>query len=182
MPPPQAFSGRRELYLKLTSGHYMVEECIRQHPGMVFGNTSVNTIRAHSIIDRNGEIHLSKMLLRAGVGDTVIDNYASGGCVYEVQTETGRIISPSLKKDGTEVYIHPQTDIFMLGCEIPAWDKVCEVVKKSHSMIPGCRFIGWDVSVTPDGIELIEGNHNPDYELLEFFGTKGWWEKIRRYI
>lgn len=160
----------------------MIEECLKQHQGMVYGNTSVNTIRAHSIIDRDGVVHLAKMLFRVGVGDSVVDNYAHGGCVYEVQIETGRIISPSLKKDGSEVYIHPQTDIFMLGQQIPNWEKVCEGVKQAHAMLPGCRFIGWDVAVTDDGIELIEGNHNPDYELLEFFGSKGWWERIKSYI
>ncbi len=182
MPPPRDLHGRANLFDKLCSGTFMIEECIVQHKDMVYGNTSVNTIRAHSIIDKNGEVHLLKMLFRVGVGDSVVDNYAHGGCVYEVQLESGRIISPSLKKDGTEVYIHPQTDIFMLGRKIPNWDNVKDVVKAAHAMLPGCRFIGWDVAVTPEGIELIEGNHNPDYELFEFFGTKGWWKRIKKYI
>jgi len=180
--PPSDLQERTNLFNKLSPDAFMIEECIVQHKDMVYGNTSVNTIRTHSIMDKNGEVHLSKMLFRVGVGDSIVDNYAHGGCVYEVQLESGRIISPSLKKDGTEVYIHPQTDIFMLGRQIPNWDIVKEEVKKAHSLLPGCRFIGWDVAVTPDGIELIEGNHNPDYELLEFFGTKGWWEKIKKYI
>lgn len=177
--PSNELQERTKLFHELCERPFMIEECLIQHPDMVYGNTSVNTIRAHSIIDNNGNVHLSKMLFRVGVGDSVVDNYAHGGCVYEVQLETGRIISPSLKKDGTEVYIHPQTDIFMLGREIPNWDKVCEGIKQAHAMLPGCRFIGWDVAVTKDGIELIEGNHNPDYELLEFFGTKGWYSKIK---
>ena len=60
----------------------------------------------------------------------------------------------------------------MLGRKIPNWDKVCDGVKQAHAMLPGCRFIGWDVAITEDGIELIEGNHNPDYELLEFLDPK----------
>lgn len=35
---------------------------------------------------------------------------------------------------------------------------------------------------TDDGIELIEGNHNPDYELMEFFGTHGWYAKTKEWI
>jgi len=182
MPPPSELQHKVKLFEEFRKQPLMIEECIVQHPDMIYGNTSVNTIRAHSIIDKNGEIHLLKILLRIGVGDSVVDNYAHGGCVYEVQLESGRIISPSLKKDGTEVYIHPQTDIFMLGRQIPHWEKVKDGIKKAHSMLPQCRFIGWDIAVMPDGIELIEGNHNPDYELLEFFGTKGWWGKIKKYI
>lgn len=49
-------------------------------------------------------------------------------------------------------------------------------------MLPQCRFIGWDIAITDDGIELIEGNHNPDYELMEFFGTHGWYAKTKEWI
>lgn len=49
-------------------------------------------------------------------------------------------------------------------------------------MLPQCRFIGWDIAITDNGIELIEGNHNPDYELIEFFGTRGWYAKIKEWI
>lgn len=179
---PSDTKDRKKLYEQFSSKSYMIEEVITQHPEMIYGNTSVNTIRAHSIIDKNGEVHLFKMLFRVGVGNTVVDNYAQGGCVYEIHLETGRIISPSLKKNGEEVYIHPQTDVFMLGRKIPNWEIVTAAVKEAHAMLPGCRFIGWDVAVTPDGIELIEGNHNTDYEFLEFFGSKGWWSIIKQYI
>lgn len=179
---PKELTSKKALFDELTIGSYMIEECIKQHPAMVYGNTSVNTIRAHSIMDKNGDIHLGKMIFRVGVGESVVDNYAHGGCAYEVDLETGRIISPSLTKDGKEVYIHPQTDIFMLGRQIPNWEKVKEGVKAAHAMLPECRFIGWDVAITDDGIELIEGNHNTDYEFFEFFGSKGWWSKIKKYL
>ncbi len=179
---PKNEKDKKIVFEELKSGCYMIEECIKQHSDMVYGNTSINTIRAHTIMDRNGDVHLGKMIFRVGVGDSVVDNYAHGGCAYEVDIETGRIISPSLSKDGTELYIHPLTDIFMLGRQIPNWDKVKEGVTTAHKMLKGCRFIGWDVAITDDGIELIEGNHNTDYEFFEFFGTKGWWSKIKKYI
>lgn len=169
-------------YEELLSGEYMIEEIIEQHPNMIYGNTSVNTIRVHSILDRTGEVHILKCLLRAGVGDSVVDNYANGGCVYELDVNSGRIVSPSLMKSGEEVFIHPGTEIFVLGRKVPNWEKVVSGIKKAHKMLPGCRFIGWDVAITNEEIELIEGNHNPDYELLEFFGSKGWYEKIKEFV
>lgn len=180
--PPGDLDDRRKAFDEFRQNSVMIEECIKQHPDMIYNNASVNTIRAHSIIDRDGKVHLLKMLLRVGVGDSVVDNYANGGCVYELDTDTGHIISPSLKKDGSEVYIHPGTDKFMLGRRVPNWDKVKRVVKEAHLLLPQCQFIGWDVAVSDNGIELIEGNHNPDYELLEFFGTTGWWKIIKKYI
>ncbi|MBD5326038.1 MAG: hypothetical protein HDS04_05090 [Bacteroides sp.] len=179
---PKLLSERKTLFQEMKGSSYMIEEIIEQHPEMVFNNTSVNTVRAHSMIDRNGEVHILKMLLRAGVGESVVDNYAHGGCVYDLNTTTGHIISPSLMKTGEEVYIHPGTDIFMLGRKVPNWDKVVNGVVAAHKLLPQCRFIGWDVAVTQTGIELIEGNHNPDYELYEFFGTKGWYDIIKKYI
>lgn len=181
--PPRQLASQHELFLQLSQSPCMIEECITQHSDMIFNNTSVNTIRAHTLIDKDGNVQVMKMLLRAGVGDSVVDNYAQGGCVYEIDIETGHIISPSLKKDGTKVYTHPGTDIFMLGRRIPNWQQITEGIKRAHKLIPGCRFIGWDVAVTESGdIELIEGNHNPDYELLEFFGSTGWYAKISPYI
>ena len=172
----------RELYNQVKGESCMIEECIVQHPGMVFNNTSVNTIRAHTMIDKNGEVRVLKMLLRAGVGDSVVDNYAQGGCVYEIDAVSGRIISPSLNLGGEEVYIHPGTEMFMLGYRIPKWDEVVSAVQEAHTLVPGCRFIGWDVAITKEGVELIEGNHNPEYAFLEFFGSKGWYDKIKQYI
>lgn len=179
---PADEEGRKKLFDSLSRGSYMIEELIKQHPSMSFNNTSVNTVRAHSIIDSNGEVQILKMLLRVGVGDSVVDNYAHGGCVYELDSKSGRIISPSLMKTGEEVYVHPGSDIFMLGRQMPNWDQVISGVKEAHKLLPGCRFIGWDVAVTENGIELIEGNHNPDYELFEFFGSKGWYQRIKKYI
>jgi hypothetical protein len=70
----------------------------------------------------------------------------------------------------------------MLGCQIPNWEKVISGVKDAAKSFPQCRFIGWDVAIIENGIELIEGNHNPDYELIEFVGTKGWYGKIKQFI
>lgn len=170
------------LFNDLKAKPCMIEEIIIQHPDMIFNNSSVNTIRAHSIIDSSGNVHILKMLLRAGVGNSIVDNYAHGGCVYEIDISTGYIISPSLMKTGEEVFIHSGSNIVMLGKKVPNWDKVISAVKQAHRLLPQCRFIGWDVAITKDDIELIEGNHNPDYELYEFFGSKGWWAKIKKYI
>lgn len=122
----------KQEFEKCKDENIMIEECLVQHPNMVFGNASVNTIRVHSIMDKEGNVKIFKPLLRAGVGNSVVDNYCHGGCVYELHPETGHIISPSLKKDGSAVYVHPQTEIFMIGRQIPNWEMVRECVKKAH--------------------------------------------------
>lgn len=179
---PKTVTDRKALFKEATKRPSMVEECIASHPDMVFGNSSVNTIRVHAILDKEGNVHIFKCILRAGVGNTVVDNYARGGVIYEVDSESGRIISPGYLKVGNTVYFHPGTEYYMLGRQIPLWDSVLETVKAAHKTLPNCRFIGWDVAITNEGALLIEGNHNPDYELLEFLGTKGWYEKLKQFI
>lgn len=53
---------------------------------------------------------------------------------------------------------------------------------EAAKLIPQCRYIAWDISVTDSGIEFIEGNHDGDFDLLEFFGTIGYWKIIKQYI
>lgn len=176
-------SGLKAIYESLGKGEFMIEECIVQHPNMIFNSTSVNTIRVETLYDRKTKSsHILKALLRVGIGHTDIDNYAAGGCVYEVDLETGRVITDALSKVNPNVKIHPGTETFMLGYQIPNWDKLVAGCNKAQEMLPQCGLIGWGVAITKEGIELIEGNHNPEYEFMEFKGTYGYWKKITPYM
>ena len=173
---------RKPVYEELSGKNIMVEQCIKQHKDMNMGGRSVNTIRMHTILDKDGNVHCFKPVFRAGVGDAVVDNYCAGGCCYEVDLELGVLITPSLSKDHIQHKIHPGTNKIVYGYQIPNWDKVIVDITNAAKMLPQCRFIGWDIAITDNGIELIEGNHNPDYEFIEFFGTRGWYAKTREWI
>lgn len=172
----------QDFYEELKKEDVLVEQIIIQHPRMVFGNTSVNTIRTHTILDSKGKAHVIKAILRAGVGESVVDNYCQGGSIYEVDLQTGLVCTFGQSKSNSKSYIHPGTDIVMLGYQIPNWDKVISQCERAAEQLPQIRVIGWDVAITEDGIELIEGNHNPDYELLEFLGSTGYYQKIKEVI
>lgn len=171
-----------KMYDDLKKENVLVEQIIEQHPRMVFGNTSVNTIRVHTILDSKGKAHAIKAILRAGVGESVVDNYCQGGSIYEVDMGTGVVCTFGQSKADSKSYIHPGTNIMMLGYKIPNWDKVIHTCEQAAELLPPIRIIGWDVAITRDGVELIEGNHNPDYELLEFLGSTGYYEKITKLM
>lgn len=170
------------LFEELKAANELVEECIVQHPAMVFGNSSVNTIRAMSLCGPDGKGHVMKAILRAGVGDSVVDNYAMGGSIYEVDIETGIVTSYGKTKKGETHFIHPQTDIVMLGYRLPHWEKVIEVCERAAEKLPQIAFVGWDVAITQDGVELIEGNNSADYELYEYLGNTGFYEKFKKIL
>lgn len=98
---------------------------------MSFNNSSVNTIRIYSVLDNKGNVHILKAVLRVGVGESIVDNFHSGGVIYPINIEHGFIESKGqirAQKDG--VFVHPGTDKIMLGLVIPHWDMAKETIKK----------------------------------------------------
>lgn len=166
------------IFSELSANDCIIEEVIKQDELMCFANKSVNTIRVYTIVNSKGNASILKCVLRAGVGETIVDNYAAGGCVYQVDNELGVITSKGLSKEKNSHIIHPGSDIIMLGYKIPKWESVKKICIAAAEKIPQVRFIGWDVAITEKGCLLIEGNHDPDYEFLEFVGERGYKSKI----
>lgn len=172
----------QRLFDSLVIEDVIIEELIVQHPDMVFGNKSVNTIRVLTACRPDGKARIMKAFLRAGVGDTLVDNTATGGYYYEVDLDTGLVVSEGISKNGDLVFIHPLTDIVMLGFKVPLWDKVVKMCVDAAQRLPGVALVGWDVAVSQDDVQLIEGNNSADYIGYEFIGSNGYFEKIKTYL
>ena len=172
----------RRVFEALIKEDVLIEELIVQHPDMVFGNKSVNTIRVLTACRPDGKARIMKAFLRAGVGDTLVDNTATGGYYYEVDLETGVVSSGGTSKDGDLVFIHPQTDIVMLGFKVPLWDKVVDMCVDAAQRLPRVALVGWDVAISQDHVQLVEGNNSADYIGYEFVGSNGYYEKIKSFM
>ena len=172
----------KRLYDDLHQQGELLEELVVQHPDMVFGNASVNTIRVMTLCGPDGKAHVMKAILRAGVGDTLVDNYAMGGLIYEVDIDTGVVVTPGKTKDGDMHLKHPGTDIVMLGYQLPHWDKVMAICRQAAERIPQVAFIGWDVAITADGVQMIEGNNSAEYEFYEYLGSSCYYEKFKAIL
>lgn len=179
---PQDDEGKRRLFDALVQEDVILEELIVQHPDMVFGNRSVNTIRVLTACRPDGTARIMKAFLRAGVGDTLMDNTATGGYYYEVDLKTGIVVSEGISKTGDLVFIHPQTDIVMLGFKVPLWDEVVKMCTDAAKRLPSVGLVGWDVAISQDDVQLIEGNNSADYIGYEFVGSNGYYEKIRAFM
>lgn len=164
----------------------LLEQYLVQHPNMEFGGGSVNTIRITTMIDREGIVHLLKAMVRCGIGDSIVDNFCSGGVAYPVDLELGVIEGTGVlhgRRTYEPIYVHPGTDTLMLGRIIPFWAETVALVEKAAVMEPRLRFVGWDVAILPDGPELIEGNTFPGAVLVDMTGSKrNIYEEIKRWM
>lgn len=137
----------------------LIQRRIYQHEKMAAINpSSVNTLRVYTVLGKDGVVTNYSTVLRTGVGDTKVDNYASGGLSVGV-TNDGRLRKYGYNKKGESTEKHPTTGIIFENYEIPSYDRVLDLVKKAHLMVPHFRSVSWDVAIETDGAPiLIEGN------------------------
>lgn len=170
------------IYEDLIKQDVLIEESIKQHSQLNIGNASVNSSRILTVLDNYGKAHVIRAGLRAGVGGAVVDNFSAGGVLYQIDIKSGRIDHKGIQGTNYDIIYHPNTNLCMLGYQIPNWSAVLETVVKAAEKLPGCRFIGWDVAITNNSVELIEGNHNPGIFTLESLGTPGAYEDVMEIL
>lgn len=157
----------RKLYDFFARNNYLLEQCIENckelkalHP------QSLNTIRVVTVSNKEKACVFSGVL-RAGVGDNVIDNSHAGGLSAQINVNSGVVETDGADSSGNRYEYHPDSNIKIKGFVIPYWNVIvktcCEAARRSTIPI-----VGWDVVANDDGvIELIEGNHRPDMDVMQ---------------
>jgi hypothetical protein len=140
-----------------------MQERIRQHEVLrSIHPSSINTLRLLTI--RTGEeIQLLSAVLRIGAGESTMDNWNSGGVAVPTDLQNGATDPPGLsKREGRCVWSHPDTDVSFDGYSILLFQKSKKMVKNAHKEICQISSIGWDISISPQGPIIIEGNYRWD--------------------
>jgi len=152
----------QKLIAYMKQHHYdLVEEFVIQHPTLNdLSPSGLNTLRIITQMD-NDEIVFLAARLRISVNSPV-DNMAAGNIAAPVDLKTGVVTGPGVFSDITRdsVRVHPVTGKEIEGFRIPHWEKVLELAGTAARNASGNKSVGWDIAVTEDGAELIEGNHN----------------------
>ena len=158
---PQLLARLRE------KGDCILEEALAQHPEMAaIYPGSVNTIRIATLIgDKDAGIVYAFM--RIGNG-RVMDNVDCGGMAARVDLETGIINTVAADKKGHEYARHPLTDSAITGFKVPYFEEAKQACLDAMRLIPQLRFVAWDVAITPEGPEFIEGNSFPSHAVPQF--------------
>ena len=55
------------------------------------------------------------------------------------------------------------------------FDKCVSVVKEVAYYEPDARYVGWDLAITPNGVELLEGNIPPGEDITQIASGCGLW-------
>jgi hypothetical protein len=140
----------------------LAEEFIEQHPALQeMSPSAVNTVRIFTQLDSEDEVVILGCRWRISV-DKPVDNLAAGNIAAPVDTESGILTGPAVYGDidKPSEEFHPVTGVKIPGFQIPYWKETIEMIKAASKLHPQNRSIGWDVAITPEGPDLIEGNHD----------------------
>ena len=157
---------------------YLVTETVQQAPyaEAVFPD-STNSVRVMTFVDPDtGEPFVGRAVHRFGGADTVpTDNWSRGGLCANVELATGRLglgVRHAKRTGGRLEWQthHPDTGAVVEGLEIPRWREICQELTRAVKTLPFLTYVGWDVVVTEDGFYVLEGNANPDLDLLQVHG------------
>jgi hypothetical protein len=165
--------GSLQNWLSGLDGH-LVTEYVHQadYADALFPETP-NTIRVVTMHPRDGDPFVAGVAHRFGTSLTgSVDNFSQGGLSAPVR-EDGRLGVAVRTVGGTVTRheTHPDTDARIEGTAVPGWTDIREEILDVAASVPELPYVGWDLIVTGDGeFELIEGNANPDTDVLQTHG------------
>jgi len=164
-------------------GNDLVEEYVMQHPDlMVLSPSGLNTIRIFTQLNAQDEVEVLGCRLRITV-NSHIDNLAAGNIAAPIDETTGKVTGSGVYSDITKVdeTSHPVTKVPIIGFQVPKWKETISMVKQAALSYKECRSIGWDIAITLEGPELIEGNHDWCKLLWQLPVKKGLKPVLERY-
>lgn len=161
----------KAVYSRITeNGKYIIledlicpDDCIRK-----LNPDSVNTIRVTTL--RNGDdVFIDDSFLKIGRKGSFVDNGGAGGIFVHVNTDTGTADSDGIIETGEVYKKHPDHGYVFRGLNFPDWEKAMQLVKTASLLVPGMRYIGWDITYQKNsGWIIVEGNAN-----TQFLGQQG---------
>lgn len=144
------------------TGNDFVETFVIQHDELMrLSPTGLNTVRIITQLDASDQVHILGARLRITV-NSFVDNLAAGNIAAPVNVSSGIVDGPGVYSDITrqDEDLHPITRVPIRGFALPYWQETVAMIKAAALLNKSNRSIGWDIAITNEGPELIEGNHD----------------------
>lgn len=161
----------------------LIEDYIVQHPDLMeLSPSGLNTVRIFTQLNKE-KVDVLGVRLRISVNSQV-DNMAAGNLAAPVDPESGIVNGPAVYSDITrsDQTIHPITGIPITGFKIPFWKETLQMAIDAALFDTSNRSIGWDIAITANGPELIEGNHNWCKLLWQLPVKQGLKKELLKYM
>ena len=167
----------------MRKGSMLLEEVIEQHAVLAAVNpNSVNTLRIHTVLDRQGKVHIINAVLRCASGESVVDNRSAGGIACGVDLHTGKLNTDGINAECDMILRHPVSGVTFSELQMPMWPETLAFVERAALAAPcQARLIGWDVAVASSGPLMVEGNIWPHFRTIQF-GGNGVRRLLERYV
>lgn len=150
----------------IKNGQLLIEDYIIQHEEMSkLYPESVNTLRIVTIT-KNNKVNIMFRSIRMGNSGNVVDNFNHGG-LFTTISEEGTILKPAVDKAGNIYDNHPYSNCPIVGFKIPYFKEAIEYVKQMAISIPEVGYVGWDISITPNGPVVVEANPFPGHDIYQ---------------
>jgi len=161
----------------------LVEDFVTQHPELMkLSPSGLNTVRIITQISE-GRVDILGARLRISLNSQV-DNMAAGNLAAPIDIQTGIVIGPGVFSDITkeDKAQHPITGYDIIGFKVPEWNGILDLARRAALLTPENKSIGWDIAITENGLELIEGNHNWCKLLFQMPVKKGLKSELVKYL
>jgi len=137
------------------------EELVQSEDMAQFNPQEMSVLRVTTVLVK-GKVHFFYPIFRMMCGD----GEERKGEFYSydalIDAESGEVVTPGIDSRG-EVEIHPVTGMKIKGYRMPQWEELKAMLEEAARMLPGLRYIGWDVAHTDRGWCIIEGNTNGEF-------------------
>lgn len=172
----------KSIYNEIKNKNYIIEEAIEQHEEMnKLNSDSVNTLRIITV-NINNNPRIIAAILRVGTG-AIVDNFTEGGIAAPVNIENGKIFRDAIAKEHSVIHeYHPVSKVKIKGFQIPFWEDVRNMVLSASQEIPEVKTVGWDVAISKNGPELVEGNDNWNKNIFQLAYNQGRKEEIEAIL
>jgi len=160
---PHAQKKQEILFNELRKESVLVEQIVEQHPLLAeFNDTSLNTVRVHTIRQPSGQTDAVAAYIRFGRKGNIVDNFHASGVAAPIDLSTGRIDYGASDSFGDYHDCHPDSKLKFIGFQLPCWEQVVQTAAAAAQELPQVHHVGWDIAITKDNdVEIIEGNSSP---------------------
>src|SRR5690349_645688 len=156
----------------------IIQPRLNPHPelaGVTAG--ALPTTRIVTCLNEQSEPEPVIALFRMSIGsNSTVDNMHAGGIAAQPDIASGRLSRASdLGMDAGLGWhsVHPDTGEQIEGRILPYWEEAKRLAVDAHRAFADRVVVGWDIAILEDGPILIEGNGNPDMDIIQRFMRVG---------